>query len=163
VIYMKNILILICSLMILGCDISTDLVYSIRANNHSLYYSDDFKWCKSSEDICMYFRDKKLVYKSDTIDNWKNPKQTLADGGGDCEDFCILFLNILFVNTGIKGDIVLVNNLETNRNIVNGGNINHAVVIINSCIFDVVGERSYSKAESSNFNIGYIYIFNEIF
>lgn len=146
-----------------GCDISTDLFYSLRANNHTLYYSDDFKWCKSSEDICMFFRDKKLLYISDSMDNWKNPEQTIVDAGGDCEDFCILFLNILYINTGIKGEIALIDESITSRNIVNGGNINHAVIIIDNCIFDVIGERAYSELETSKFDIGYTYTFDEIF
>jgi hypothetical protein len=161
----KNIFVFIYIIFILGCDYATDAIIKYNVSYHSLYDSISFRALNTIDKALWYSSSHNLVYISETgyIDDWKDPEKTIADGGGDCEDFCILFLNILFINTGIKGDIVLINESATSRNIVNGGNINHAAIMINGCIFDVVGERAYSEIESSKFDIGYIYAFDEIF
>jgi hypothetical protein len=48
-----------------------------------------------------------LTYVADTVDEWKDPQQTIADGYGDCEDGSILLFSLL-VNFGISSSRVRV-------------------------------------------------------
>ena len=59
----------------------------------------------------------KFTYISDgSKDYWKSPKEFEADGGGDCEDFCIYFIYLL----GEEANASMV--------FIDRGDSNHAIV-----------------------------------
>jgi len=110
---------------------------------------------------------EKFQYKNDFTDFWKNPEDTFISKSGDCEDFCILFMDICKVSLNIETTLILVNATEFfsiyNRGIVSGGSVSHALVNLNGRLFDLnvnaeVGEYSYYMEA-----IGYEYSFSEIF
>jgi predicted transglutaminase-like cysteine proteinase len=51
------------------------------------------------------FVNKTITYKTETVDVWSNPADTLARGYGDCDDFALLKMAYLF-QAGFKKDDV---------------------------------------------------------
>lgn len=49
-----------------------------------------------------------VEYKIDYLNYWKSPRETLASGEGDCEDFCILFASMAHDLWGWKPDMKLI-------------------------------------------------------
>jgi transglutaminase-like putative cysteine protease len=70
-----------------------------------------------------------IDFVSDNEDVWATAKQTYNRGFGDCEDIAILYLNILYSELGIKGNLALL--LVDTRSYILGGSINHAIVEVN--------------------------------
>lgn len=87
-------------------------------------------------------------------DYWQSPRETLDRCTGDCEDLAILFLNIYYQYTQIKGNLVLV---HTDRAVTDGGKINHAVVEIDGVVFDPQNPSAIYTY------IGYTYTFDTLF
>jgi hypothetical protein len=65
----------------------------------------------SYEEIDKYIGEN-YVYISDHYDEWKMPKETIADGGGDCEDLSILFLYMVNESFGVKGELIVSDTLR---------------------------------------------------
>lgn len=97
-----------------------------------------------------------LVYKYDTDDYWQSPFESISLGTGDCEDYAILFLNILYYNYNIKGNIILVN--HQSRSVVAGGRINH-------CVVELPDGRQIDPQTGlqTNYTVKYRYTFDEVF
>ena len=74
---------------------------------------------------------------------------------GDCEDVSLLYLNILYVSTGKKGSLVLVE--VPGRGVVHGGDINHAIVEVDGVLIDP------QTGMVGNYKIAYRYSFYDIF
>jgi hypothetical protein len=136
-----------------------------------LFYSEEFEKITSTSGICNYI-DSSYTYEYDAVGYCKNPEETFNSRKGDCEDFAVLFLNICYYKYNIKGSIVLINTNELpylypkSRNIVGGGEINHAVVLFNGIIYDPSFPIDYSMIgtfEQRKNIIKYQYSFDEIF
>lgn len=99
-------------------------------------------------------------YKYEGINNYyQSPTETIERGKGDCDDMVILFLNIAYVELGIKCSMVGVNYEDGSRTVVNGGIVDHFAVGYNGEYFDAKSiNRKYNPSD-----IGYEYKFNEIF
>ena len=164
VICMKNILIFICSLMAFGCDFAynqvSDFIFLDKAYGHKLYCSEKFDSLKTIDEILLYSSAFNFPYLLETEDHWKNPEETINDDGGDCEDFCILFLNICKIKFGIEGRLLLINR---NRSIIEGGKISHAIVLLSGKYYDPTCNFCIDDIETYLNTIGYSYSFDEIF
>lgn len=156
-----------------GCD----LYYSSICSGHNLYYGD-FSSIVSTRDIGSFLNDN-IDPVMDSIDEWADLEVSINRGYGDCEDFAIGFLNILYVRFDIKGSILLLddnqhfsNDLDVNniildnsltKSVVSGGFINHAVICFNGIIVDPFSGTVLGSYDSLEKYIGYKYTFDEIF
>lgn len=122
---MKRILALVLVIFTLSSciisDIQNDMAQAERYSGYELYRAD---FSRIQDEIDIYYYIKKRVTFRHT-DGAAGPAETIERGYGDCEEFTILFLNILYVRFGIKGEMILVN---IDRSIENGGKANHALV-----------------------------------
>lgn len=159
---MKKLLVLLLPLLFISCaqiaDNMTDIDLSIKASGHSLYYSDDFNNISSYSDIDNWIG-KNITYKSESSDVWQNPEETIKKGYGDCEDFAILYMNILYVRFGIKAVLVICDSDKmTARTVVDGGEINHAILYFAGKYIDPQTGNEYRL-----YKVGYKYTFSEVF
>jgi hypothetical protein len=148
-------------LLLCNCNLINDTYYGDRAAGHTLYYYQ-LPPASAIDEIkistWIYYH---ISYEADPDDIWKDPQQTIADGCGDCEDFCILFMNLMYIYHNIKCDLVLVdydNCTSSSKQILDGGYIDHAIIRLNERYFDPILSTyvTYSK-------IGYLYTFDEVF
>ena len=162
---MKNILIFICSLMAFGCsyDVYSDGVFSSKAGGHQLFYSDEFHFIENEGDA-IYYLWKNYSYEKESGDEWKEPSKMFKDRAGDCEDYCLLFVNILYTRLNIKSSILVVNmDEEILKTIVDGGMVNHVIVAVGTSLYDPTFGRYVGEIENFRYKIGYSYSFEEIF
>ncbi|MDX9828260.1 MAG: hypothetical protein RBT73_11010 [Spirochaetia bacterium] len=54
------------------------------------------------------FLERSLPFKSDLIEYWSPPSDTLRRGNGDCEDLAILFLTLMREETGVEGTLIIM-------------------------------------------------------
>lgn len=99
-----------------------------------------------------------IDYIPDVAGKFYSPEQTLKRGGGDCEDYAILFLNLAHKVLGETGSLVVVNTNDVGRTIVEGGAIDHAIVMFNGELISAFTGRVYDDVP-----IRYIYSFEEVF
>lgn len=119
---MKNTIFAILALtMILGCE------------NPSAQYSFDgvtIPTLVTQDEIAVWIWDN-IPYKTDgddgRVDSWQTPEETLTKGTGDCEDRALLAM-FLLKRIGINTALMIV--VET-------PNTNHAVVKIDSTLYDI--------------------------
>lgn len=131
-------------------DVGSDVMYGLKAGGKELYHHPDFA---SVENISQYIKDH-VTYKVDEVDTWSSPKETMDRGYGDCDDIAILYLNILYIKTGKKGNLLLG---YVRREIVSGGDINHAFVEVDGFpIEPTTGRKVVWK-------VGYRYSFDHVF
>ena len=124
---MKSIMpIIFLSLISTSCafNMAADMYYLEFYKDTPLYYGD-FSEIKTHKDIYTFIHNR-VVYKADSFDNKSSPQETLQNGFGDCEDFTLLYLNILYVVFREKGELVLVDSSE--RKIEEGGCTDHVIV-----------------------------------
>lgn len=116
-----------CLLLSTSCavDYFTNLDLSETVAGRQLYYGD-FSEIKTRRDIVPYIR-AHVYYKSESVDEAASPEHTLSRGYGDCEDFAILYMNILYVVFQEESSIAFVD-IDKRRAVVEGGRINHAIV-----------------------------------
>ena len=151
---MKNVIVGIMLCLFMGCSLVNNYYDSEIENlldGKQLYYGD-FEEIKTVQEIG-YYLIQKIDYKVDEVEEWSNPEETLNRGYGDCDDYAILYLNILYVRFGIKGSLAVVNH---SREIVNGGITNHVVVFNDKIIEPQNGQEVL-------YDIGYIFSFDEVF
>lgn len=131
-------------------------------------YNDSYEWndmVYTPDDLDSFFLSVSkymryfVTYESDVVDYPKNPSETMWDGGGDCEDIALLFMNLVEVvsNGEVRMDLVLVEGLGTPRTIVDGGTPNHAQVMYKGVVYEAQsGWPIYNS-------VMYKYTFKEIF
>ena len=115
--------------------------YYDNINKSDVYYNDEF--IPATHNIHISYANNfyiswlirnNITYKKDSGDYWQSAEKTWEKGTGDCEDIAILFINIKYVLTAEKCDIVLIDddtmdyNTSALRTIEDGGYVNHAVV-----------------------------------
>jgi hypothetical protein len=99
----------------------TDIYYWNELANLELYYGD---FTEVHNDLYIsYWISRNIAYKK--TDEILSPRNILKRGYGDCNDYAILYMNIMYVRFGKKCSLCLV---DTSRNIINGGKVNHAIV-----------------------------------
>ncbi len=104
------------------------------------------------------FINHNIDYVSDgDNDVWSDAKTTINKNGGDCDDFSILYLNLLYSNKGVKANIILVHT-DNSRAVVNGGPINHMIVELPDGT-----QIEPQNGQVVNYEIGYRYTFDEVF
>jgi len=162
VICMKNILIFICSLMVLGCDYYDDFSYSNMFAGKKLYDCTDFKEIDSIVYVDKFLSYKGFYYEEDVIGYCKNPEETYISRCGDCEDFAVLFLNIGKIKYNLEGSILLI---DTNSKMIQeGGYANHTLILFNNFIYDPGNFcKIICSMDDFIYPIKYSYSFDEIF
>jgi hypothetical protein len=55
-----------------------------------------------------YWIEQNITYKADEFDYMQSPKETLKRKTGDCEDFAVLYLWLVYKNHGIKLSVITV-------------------------------------------------------
>ena len=96
----------------------------------SIWVYKDFS---TEQDIVTWISEN-IEYKSETIDYWQPPGETLKLKTGDCEDLCILFMYLAKIELDIDAEMLLV---------ISGldGKGCHALVSCNGTVYDVHPNR----------------------
>jgi hypothetical protein len=102
-------------------------------------------------------RIKLISYKASNDNYFPEMTEILIADYIDCKGRAIMAMTILYVEFGIKTDLVLTD-LYNSRVIVEGGIVNHAVIKYNNQIFDPI-----HLGTSIDLAIQYIYYFNDVF
>lgn len=164
---MKKMFLIFTILILFGCSLQNELSESELTNSklmelakdHNLYYLQEWEYLTDPYEIIGWIKNH-VVYKAEPYreDYWQDPEETLLLGTGDCEDFVILFMNIYYISTGIKTDMALVDMYEFFRDIGEGGDANHALVLLEN-------NRTIDPQTGIywNFSIKYIMYFDDIF
>jgi len=136
---MNKILIIIATVLLSSCNMMGNLILGTTFQKHDLYYTSEFDVCKEAyvqyvlnrqgpdgEDISyeegqiLYINlvlnvvFQKVEYRWDytegTLTRTQSPKETWETGKGDCEDFTLLFMNIVYETSlgMIEPNIILV-------------------------------------------------------
>ncbi|MDC7224468.1 MAG: hypothetical protein PQJ60_12060 [Spirochaetales bacterium] len=146
------------SLLLTGCYIpysQVDAFFEDRAEGHSLYEDPLFTSLRTFDAIREVI-DSRIIWTEDVEHIWQEPEYTWTERTGDCEDMAILYLNILYLATGEKGKLVLVNYAKT---IVNGGfRARHAIIWSHNMYRDPVSGTEYSRED-----VMYEYNFDTVF
>ena len=94
-------------------------------------------------------------YAYEGINNYyQSPGETLERGCGDCDDRSILFMNIAYVELGVKCGFAGTNS----RTVYSGGLFDHWIIEYCGRFFDPISMKEYSRSE-----ICYYYTFDEVF
>ena len=148
--------------LLMGCNIVIgddlqDTVNLSKITKSELIYNKEWEELRSVWDI-VYWIDRNIHYVSDgEYDIWSPAWETLERGYGDCEDYCILFMNIYYVVFEEKCDLIAVNAI--NRALVNGGFVNHAEILFeDGTVLDPTNIKWYE-----NRTVGYLYDFDLFF
>ena len=162
---MKKItLIILTIIMFTGC---SNFMYVARnVTGHELYIIPDFEFFDSYHNIAGFIRSN-VQYQSESGDYWKNPEETWNEHCGDCEDFAILFMNIVYISTGEKLDLVLVNidDIKEVNSIDDipdapqkiNGVLNHAMCAKGKLLIDPYTGKYFSGATHKRYSFDYIF------
>lgn len=131
---------------------------------------EQYKNLKPLELITRVNRDinSKIKYKKDTVDKWNTPKETLALGYGDCEDYAILKFDTLLQLGFTTGQLKLVYCfLKTGRlkeaHIVLEVNIDNVAYILDNSMSLVLPIKERSDLEMVfKFNKDHLWVNNQI-
>jgi len=129
----------------------SDIYYWQTYSDLELYYGDFSK--VHSELYISYWISNHVKY--DKSDKVLSPRDILERGTGDCNDYAILYINIMYVKFGKKCSLCLV---DTSRNIIEGGKVNHAVIRLPDGIL-IEPQTGFV----SNKRVGYEYPFDSVF
>ena len=152
---MRKIIVLVMLVVLSGCKLVRDNYFDygyVQLYAEKELYYDDYSNIYDLNDIVYWIWDR-IEYNSE--DGSRSLKEIVNSGWGDCDDIALLFMNIAYLRFDIKCDLVLV----YNREVVDGGDINHAVVRLPDGMLLGVGSNAIVEYES----IGYIYYFDDIF
>ena len=152
---MKKIITLIALLIISvsSCDLLGDpFDLWVRAELERVEFMDipaeDLIGVNSIQDAIDWVGDR-IFYRSYEYDNIKSPKKTLEDGFGDCEDYVLLVMNVVYCALGIRMDFAIIDWLHD-------GTL-HAVLLYNGNLYDAQsGCLHYEEVE-------YLYLFKTAF
>ena len=129
----------------------------LKKNYASTLYYGDFSKVATEYDVG-YYLFRTITYKGEKNANFvQSPSVTVSLGTGDCEDFALLYMNILYVNFGIKSDLVFVEHSKM-RTVEGGGEFDHCMVrLANGDIIEPQNGLVYIV------DVEYSYKFDEIF
>ena len=111
-----------------GCFLDYEYQEENQVSKDPQYYEADFKNDISvqSFDDTLYYVYKSVEYKDETFDYWQTPEQTYTLKNGDCEDFAIFTMWILWNKLKIDSRLILI--------FKNGQG--HAVIKVNGEYYD---------------------------
>lgn len=134
-------------------DMYIDDVLMEKYTGFSLYYQEDFSQIPNIECISWYMENH-VTYKK--TKERQSPKETMLKGTGDCDCLALLYMNIAYLVFGVKCDLAFCEPSE--REIVDGGDVTHAVVRLPGGVY-------INAQDSSVYTglIGYIFTFDEVF
>ena len=89
-------------------------------------------------------------------DIWSDPEITWLKGSGDCDRIALLYINIIYVELGIKMGLVAVD--SSTRAIDSGGWIDHILPYYKGQVYSPV-----SGEPVSYYSPGYTFTFDQIF
>lgn len=153
---MKNlIMVIVVAMAFSGCkqiiDFGTDCAAADRYSEIPIYYGG-FYSIKVEEQIPFWMTDRVTYRMSNDL---ATPEQAVVTGYGDCEEFALLYLNILYVVFGKKGELCLV---EYGRTVEAGGrSCNHAVVRYDGKLIEPL------SGSVVHYEVCYSYKFDDIF
>jgi hypothetical protein len=159
---MKKILLIMLSILLLNsCDLKR--LQDERNDNYytnefikktDLYYPSDFDVDKINSVYDIAYWVKKRVEDSDEYSHtWRSVEEMLSSGKVNCKGYSLIFINLYYIKYGVKCSMLFV---DTTRTIVEGGEIDHAVVEVNGKQIDP------QYGWSSYYVIGYKYSFDEL-
>lgn len=110
---MKKLLLLFLFLIFISCEFKIqDVYYNIPMDTLSEMCLE----CADNKFYCIeFFIFRYIKYKKEIIDKWQTPSETFEKREGDCEDKAILFLWIIYQETGIKGTLRIYHSLNCNH------------------------------------------------
>jgi hypothetical protein len=153
---MKNIILVVLTVISLSSckqivDYGTDLASADRYRHIPIYYNSF--WGMTDEAWIPLWMDAHITYTQSS--DLQTPAECVASGYGDCEEFALMYLNIMYVMFGKKGELCLV---ESGRTVEAGGrDCNHAVVRYGSTIIEPMTGRE------AHYVVCYSYKFDDIF
>jgi hypothetical protein len=86
---MKRMMLVLLAVVLVGCSMSPTVPVFSSYKEIDTYIYENYE------------------YIPDHGEQWKLPEQTIADGGGDCEDLSILFLYMVNESFGVKGELIV--------------------------------------------------------
>lgn len=162
---MKKIAILITVILVtLSCEAnlvssSIDAFVYAELENVELYdFAEyDISWINCTGDAGFFIRDN-VRYQADIGEEYISPEESLARGYDDCDGFYFLFANLMYLATGEKYDMAVVE-IPIVRTVVEGGpHGNHIFAYRDGQLYEpITGGRRNDRT------IYYIYTFDEIF
>ena len=128
-----------------------------RARYRTQIFYDDYSAISDPSLISSWINDR-IHYASDPYgtDRVDPLSLVMAKGYCDCEEFALLYLNILYVRFGIKGTFCVCD-YGSARSIVEGGYIDHAAIKVDGVLIEP------QSGDTSNYKVGFEYSFDEIF
>ena len=145
-----------CSLMY---DIQDDVFYDEIGDGYSLYTPE---WIDEIDDISdvQEVISNHITYESESGDTWQSPETTCEKGTGDCEDYAILMIDILYLKFGTEANLAIVESDEC-RSVVNGSlDVDHAIVECDGVYYEATAKfyKTYDDV-----TVCYRYTFDELF
>lgn len=148
------------ALLLSGCNLLADSYLGYNYSGKSVYYGD-FSEIKTVDEIAPWLK-AHIIYDASNSGVFHNPADTIGSGRGCCTDFTIAWLNLAYVNFGIKAEAVVINYEQASKSIVSGGiDYDHSVVRYNGVILEP--QSGAGKTYSANTVIYYAYSFDDIF
>ena len=130
----------------------TDAATGSRYSDMDIYYGP-FLGVETEADI-PYWMDMHVHYKTNK-DTVQSPEEFVSSGYGDCDEFALLYLDIMYVVFRKKGEICIV---KSGRTVEAGGrDYNHTVVRYGSTIIEPM------TGKVAHYEVGYSYAFDDIF
>jgi hypothetical protein len=154
---MKKLIVFVLTIMSVSCNLVYEVVDEVSLvflGGQELYNSPEFDDLTSPELIGDYFYNNGYTYKADSIQNTQGPEETFTLRTGDCEDYSILMMNILYQATGETPELITVTNPKT---VVTGGFSDHVIIRLNGVL------HSGQSGRVVEYDIDYKYSFHEIF
>ena len=84
------------------------ILFCLLFSGCALSYDFDNPCVGMDEEETANWIEKNIQYEFDFIEYWKSPRETLKSMSGDCEDFVILFMYLMYHNHGVKYDMGVV-------------------------------------------------------
>ena len=97
-------------------------------SSENKYYESDFKndIVVKTFDEALHYVFTTIEYKDDPLDYWQTPEQTYTLKTGDCEDFAILVMWIIWEKLKIDSRLILISK----------DGIGHAIISVNGEYYD---------------------------
>ena len=142
--------------LLLGCDLLgivrvkgddyNDTLNLKKIQKADVLYSDEWNGLRTVDDIVEWIYTN-ITYTKEEEDYWQTPQETMNIRRGDCDDMCILFMNILYTIDGTKSKFLCTYlGYGWSRTKVTGGYYNHAEVWV---------DRDRGGADPTNNRGGY--------
>lgn len=153
---MKKIIFVFLAFFFVSC---SNIMDGLAESKLSAYFSGiplcyyDFSSIENIDEIPLWIRSR-VSYEitNETL----SPEELLKRGKGDCDGYALLYMNIAYIRFGMRCSLCLVD--LTDRKIVNGGSINHAVIRFpDGTLIDP------QNGDVVFFDVGYEYSFSDVF